>query len=90
VKALGADVVEGIISVDTVPNEKAASYKVFDEVYRKETGEPASSNSFAAMTWDSQATQATMASSDAASLDWLRIIDCLQSAVIGLTHRQAN
>jgi branched-chain amino acid transport system substrate-binding protein len=52
VKALGADVVEGIISVDTVPNEKAASYKVFDEVYRKETGEPASSNSFAAMTWD--------------------------------------
>lgn len=52
VKALGADVVEGLISVDTVPNESAASYKVFDEVYRKEAGAPGSTNSFAAMTWD--------------------------------------
>ena len=52
VKALGPDVVEGIISVDTVPNENAAAYKVFDEVYRKEMGQPASTNSFAAMTWD--------------------------------------
>jgi branched-chain amino acid transport system substrate-binding protein len=52
VKALGADVVEGLISVDTVPNESAASYKVFDEVYRKEVGAPGSTNSFAAMTWD--------------------------------------
>lgn len=51
-KALGPDVVEGIISVDTVPNETAASYKLFDQTYRKEMGQPGSSNSFAAMTWD--------------------------------------
>jgi branched-chain amino acid transport system substrate-binding protein len=52
VKALGPDVVEGVISVDTVPNENAASYKVFDDVFRKEMGQPGSTNSFAAMTWD--------------------------------------
>jgi branched-chain amino acid transport system substrate-binding protein len=52
VKALGADAVEGLISVDTVPNEGAASYKVFDEAYRKAMNAPGSSNSFAAMTWD--------------------------------------
>ena len=52
VKALGADVVEGIISVDTVPNETAPAYKLFDETYRKEMGQPGSTNSFAAMTWD--------------------------------------
>ena len=40
VKALGPDVVEGVISVDTVPNENAPSYKLFDEVYRKEMGQP--------------------------------------------------
>ena len=52
VKALGADVVEGLISVDTVPNETAAAYKLFDESYRNAMGQPGSTNSFAAMTWD--------------------------------------
>ncbi|HJP67535.1 MAG TPA: ABC transporter substrate-binding protein, partial [Sphingomicrobium sp.] len=52
VKALGADVVEGLISVDTVPNESAPAYKLFDDTYRKVMGQPGSTNSFAAMTWD--------------------------------------
>ncbi len=52
VKALGADVVEGLISVDTVPNESATAYKLFDDTYRKIMGQPGSTNSFAAMTWD--------------------------------------
>jgi branched-chain amino acid transport system substrate-binding protein len=52
VKSLGPDVVEGLISVDTVPNENSQAYKLFDEVYRKEMGQPGSTNSFAAMTWD--------------------------------------
>ena len=52
VKALGAEVVEGLISVDTVPNESAAAYKLFDDMYRKVMGQPGSTNSFAAMTWD--------------------------------------
>ena len=52
VKALGADVVEGLISVDTVPNESAPAYKLFDETYRKVMGQPGATNSFAAMTWD--------------------------------------
>jgi branched-chain amino acid transport system substrate-binding protein len=52
VKALGPEVVEGIISVDTVANENSPAFKVFDEVYRKEMGQPGSTNSFAAMTWD--------------------------------------
>jgi branched-chain amino acid transport system substrate-binding protein len=51
-KALGADVVEGLISVDTVPNESAPGYKLFDEAYRKAMNAPGSTNSFAAMTWD--------------------------------------
>jgi branched-chain amino acid transport system substrate-binding protein len=38
--------------VDTVPNETSQAYKLFDEVYRKEMGQPGSTNSFAAMTWD--------------------------------------
>jgi branched-chain amino acid transport system substrate-binding protein len=52
VKAVGPDVVEGVISVDSVSNENAPSYKVYDEAYRKATGQPGQSNIFAAMTWD--------------------------------------
>jgi branched-chain amino acid transport system substrate-binding protein len=52
VKAVGPDVVEGVISVDSVSNENAPSYKAYDEPYRKATGQPGQSNVYAAMTWD--------------------------------------
>lgn len=52
VKAVGADVLEGVISVDSISNETAASYKAYDEAYRKVTGQPGQSNVYAAMTWD--------------------------------------
>src|SRR4051812_21398110 len=52
VKAVGPDVVEGIISVDSVSNENAPSFKAYDEAYRKATGQPGQSNVYAAMTWD--------------------------------------
>lgn len=52
VKALGNEVVEGVISVDTVSNENAASYKNLDVQYRKAMGKPISSNIYAAMTYD--------------------------------------
>ena len=41
VKALGAEVCEGIISVDTVSNEKSASYAQFDAAFTKATGKAA-------------------------------------------------
>ncbi len=52
VKAVGPDVVEGIISVDSISNENAPSYKAYDEAYRKAVGQPGQSNVYAAMTWD--------------------------------------
>jgi branched-chain amino acid transport system substrate-binding protein len=52
VKALGNDVVEGLISVDSVSNEGAASYKALDAAYQKATGKPVSTNVYAAMTYD--------------------------------------
>ncbi len=52
VKALGNEVVEGVISVDSVSNEDAASYKAFDAAYQKATGNPVSTNVYAAMTYD--------------------------------------
>jgi branched-chain amino acid transport system substrate-binding protein len=52
VKALGNEVVEGVISVDSVSNEKAASYKALDAAYQKATGKPLSTNVYAAMTYD--------------------------------------
>ncbi|HEX2240485.1 MAG TPA: ABC transporter substrate-binding protein [Actinomycetota bacterium] len=52
VKATGPDVVEGIISVDSISNEEAPSYKAYDEAYRRATGQPGQSNVYAAMTWD--------------------------------------
>lgn len=52
VKALGNDVVEGVISVDSVSNEKAPSFKAYDEAHRKAMNQPGASNVYAAMTWD--------------------------------------
>lgn len=52
VQALGPEVTQGVIAVDSISNEKAASFAHFDEVYRKATGQPAGTNVYAAMTWD--------------------------------------
>ena len=52
IKALGPDVTEGLISVDTVSSETAPSFKNFDAAYQKATGKPGSSNLYAAMTYD--------------------------------------
>ena len=52
VKALGPEVTEGLISVDTVSSETAPSYKNFDAAFMKATGKSASSNVYAAMTYD--------------------------------------
>lgn len=52
VKAVGAEVLEGVISVDSVSNVNAASFKFYDDAYRKAMGQPGSSNVYAAMTWD--------------------------------------
>lgn len=52
VKALGPEITEGLISVDTVSSETAPSYKHFDALFLKATGKPASSNVYAAMTYD--------------------------------------
>ncbi|MDD0814605.1 ABC transporter substrate-binding protein [Curvibacter sp. HBC28] len=52
VKALGNEVCEGIISVDTVSNEKSESYAHFDAAFTKATGKPAASNVYAAMAYD--------------------------------------
>lgn len=52
VKATGPEVVEGVISVDTISNETAPSFKAYAEVYEKATGQSGQSNIFSAMTWD--------------------------------------
>jgi len=52
VKALGNEVCEGIISVDSVSNENAASYKALNGAYEKAMGKPLSTNVYAAMTFD--------------------------------------
>lgn len=52
VKALGAEVCEGIISVDTVSNEKSTAYAHFDALFQKAGGKPASTNIYAAMAYD--------------------------------------
>ncbi len=52
VKALGNEVVEGLISVDSVSNENAASYKHFDAAFNAATGKSASTNVYAAMCYD--------------------------------------
>jgi len=52
VKALGNEVVEGVISVDSVPNEKAEAFARFSAAYEKAMGKPGASNVYAAMTYD--------------------------------------
>ncbi|WP_159587157.1 ABC transporter substrate-binding protein [Chelativorans xinjiangense] len=52
VAALGPDVVEGIISVDSVSNEEAEAYAEYDKAYQAAMGKPGSDNVYAAMTWD--------------------------------------
>lgn len=52
VKALGAEVCEGIISVETVSNEKSGAYARFDAAYLKASGKAASTNIYAAMAYD--------------------------------------
>ena len=52
VKVLGNDVVEGVIAVDAISNEGAASYKHLDAEYQKAVGKPVSTNVYAAMTYD--------------------------------------
>jgi branched-chain amino acid transport system substrate-binding protein len=52
VKAVGNEVVEGLISVDSVSNENAQSYKAYSDAYQKTAGKEGSTNVYAAMTWD--------------------------------------
>lgn len=52
VKALGPEVCEGIISVDSVSNETARSFAHFGAKYQQATGQPGNSNVYAAMTYD--------------------------------------
>lgn len=52
VKALGNQVTEGVIAVDAISNEAAASYKQLDTEYQKAMGKPVSTNVYAAMTYD--------------------------------------
>jgi branched-chain amino acid transport system substrate-binding protein len=52
VEALGAEVTEGVIAVDSVSNENAESYTHFGKLYEGAMGEPASTNVYAAMTYD--------------------------------------
>ncbi|MEP7063055.1 MAG: ABC transporter substrate-binding protein [Betaproteobacteria bacterium] len=52
VKAVGNEVVEGLISVDSVSNENAQSYKAYGAAYQKAAGKEGSTNVYAAMTWD--------------------------------------
>lgn len=52
VKALGDEATNGIISVDTVSNVNAASYKDLSDRYRKVAGHELSDNVYAAMAYD--------------------------------------
>lgn len=52
IQALGAEVTEGIISVDSISNENAPSFAHYDATYRRVMNQPGLSNVYAAMTWD--------------------------------------
>jgi branched-chain amino acid transport system substrate-binding protein len=73
VKALGPEVTEGIISVDSVPNENSPAFAAFDTAYQKAMGKPGGSNVYAAMTWDMVITLA-LAIEAAASADDAKIV----------------
>lgn len=52
IKALGAEVCEGIISVDSVSNESSGAFKRFDAAYMKALGVSALTNVYAPMAYD--------------------------------------
>lgn len=52
IKALGPDVTEGIISVESVSNEQAQAFKLYDADYQKAMRQPGVGNAYAAMAWD--------------------------------------
>ena len=52
IQALGKEVCEGLISVDSVSNEKAPSFARYDAEYKKAMNQPGTNNVYAAMTWD--------------------------------------
>lgn len=52
IEALGPDVVEGIISVDSISNEGSPAFAAFDAAYQSAVGQPGLTNVYAAMTWD--------------------------------------
>ena len=51
-KAVGAEVLEGVFSVDSTSNITAASFAQYDKAYQQAMGQPGASNVYAAMTWD--------------------------------------
>jgi branched-chain amino acid transport system substrate-binding protein len=57
-KAVGGDVLEGVISVDSISNIAAPSYALYDKAYRAAMGQPGASNVYAAMAWDMMTTLA--------------------------------
>jgi len=52
IKALGNEVCEGLISVETVSNEGSDAFKAFDAAYTKASGKAAATNIYAAMAYD--------------------------------------
>lgn len=52
VKALGPDVLEGVISVDSISNEGSTAFAAFDAAYQAAVGRSGLTNVYAAMTWD--------------------------------------
>lgn len=52
VEALGSEVTEGVIAVDSISNENAPSFAHFSEAYTKATGDAPGTNVYAAMTYD--------------------------------------
>lgn len=52
VKALGKDATEGVMIVDIIMNEGSESLERFNTMYQEATGQPGSSNLYAAMCYD--------------------------------------
>lgn len=52
VKAVGPDVAEGVISVESISNENSQGFAAYDAAYRTAMSQPGLGNAYAAMTWD--------------------------------------
>ncbi|MBL8653275.1 MAG: ABC transporter substrate-binding protein, partial [Alphaproteobacteria bacterium] len=52
VAALGPQATEGVISMDTIPNEGSGAFKSFDDEYKRAMNVSGASNVFAAMSYD--------------------------------------